>query len=131
MNIKPSGQQVEKWIAKASSEGGKILDPNKLAGLAAAWGAAQAQQPTVEEPELPEAAKCEGGWGEPCVYYYTSRQMHDHFQAGVRAGAAGSQDAKLISLLKEARKIIRASSSRNLVKDWDQRATAAMQGDRQ
>ncbi len=28
--------------------------------------------------------------------------------------------------LKEARKIIRASSSRNLAKDWDQRATAAL-----
>ena len=42
MNIKPSGQQVEKWIAEASSEGGKILDPNKLAGLAAQWGAEQA-----------------------------------------------------------------------------------------
>lgn len=49
MNIKPSGQQVEKWIAKASSEGGKILDPNKLAGLAATWGASQAQQTKVEQ----------------------------------------------------------------------------------
>lgn len=45
MNIKPSGQQVEKWIAEASSEGGKILDPNKLAGLAAQWGASQAGEP--------------------------------------------------------------------------------------
>ena len=32
----------------------------------------------------------------------------------------------LLGLLKEARKIIRASSSRNLVKDWDARATSAM-----
>ena len=32
----------------------------------------------------------------------------------------------LRELLKEARKIIRASSSRNLAKDWDQRATAAL-----
>ena len=48
MNIKPSGQQVEKWIAEASSEGGKILDPNKLAELAAKWGASQAQQTTAD-----------------------------------------------------------------------------------
>ena len=52
---------------------------------------AQAQQTT--EPELPEAAKCEGGWGELCVYYYTAAQMHEHYAAGVLAGAAGSQDA--------------------------------------
>jgi hypothetical protein len=33
----------------------------------------------------------------------------------------------LLGLLKEARKIIRASSSRNLVKDWDGRATQAIE----
>lgn len=32
----------------------------------------------------------------------------------------------LTGLLKEARKIIRASSSRNLTKDWDARATRAI-----
>jgi hypothetical protein len=32
----------------------------------------------------------------------------------------------LIELVKEARKIIRASSSRHLAKDWDQRATEAL-----
>jgi hypothetical protein len=32
----------------------------------------------------------------------------------------------LLALLKESRKIIRASSSRNLVKDWDGRATTAI-----
>lgn len=37
-------------------------------------------------------------------------------------------DARLFDLLKEARKIIRASSSRNLAKDWDERATAAIKG---
>lgn len=63
-------------------------------GRLEAFGASQAQQQTtVEEPELPEAAKCEGGWGELCVYYYTAAQMHEHYAAGVRAGAAGSQDA--------------------------------------
>jgi hypothetical protein len=33
---------------------------------------------------------------------------------------------ELLVALKEARKIIRASSSRNLVKDWDVRTTAAI-----
>ena len=32
----------------------------------------------------------------------------------------------LLGLIKEARKIVRASSSRNFVKDWDQRTTAAI-----
>lgn len=108
MNIKPTSEQCQVWSSQAESfainissqgrHGGKgfaELFNTKFAELAAQWGASQAQQTTVEEPELPEAAKCEGGWGEPCVYYYTSRQMHDHYAAGVRAGAVGSQDAKL------------------------------------
>lgn len=33
---------------------------------------------------------------------------------------------ELVGLVREARKIVRASSSRNLVKDWDRRATAAL-----
>lgn len=33
---------------------------------------------------------------------------------------------EIVGLLKEARKIIRASSSRNLVKDWDERTTKAI-----
>ena len=36
------------------------------------------------------------------------------------------ENAVLRGLLKEARKIIRASGARNLAKDWDQRATAAL-----
>ena len=36
------------------------------------------------------------------------------------------ENAVLRALLKEARKIIRASTSRNLAKDWDQRATDAL-----
>ena len=39
------------------------------------------------------------------------------------------QEAELTSLLKEARKIIRASSSRNLAKDWDARTTKLLKGD--
>ena len=37
-----------------------------------------------------------------------------------------AQRDALLGLLKEARKIIRATSSRNLVKDWDRRTTAAI-----
>jgi hypothetical protein len=40
-----------------------------------------------------------------------------------RAHRLETQRDALLGLLKEARKIIRASSSRNLVKDWDQRTT--------
>lgn len=36
-------------------------------------------------------------------------------------------DNKTPNLLMEARKIVRASSARNLVKDWDARATAALE----
>lgn len=36
------------------------------------------------------------------------------------------QQALLVALLKEARKIIRASSQRQLAKDWDQRTTQAL-----
>ena len=25
--------------------------------------------------KLPEPAKCEGGWEDPCVYYYTESQL--------------------------------------------------------
>lgn len=34
--------------------------------------------------------------------------------------------AELIGLLKEARKIIRASSSRGITRDWQQRATLVL-----
>lgn len=66
-------------------------------------------QAAIEEPELPEPAlyRCEDcrktGLMIHCsdpincggmVSYYTAAQMHDHFQAGVRAGMVQSQDAK-------------------------------------
>ena len=62
---------------------------------------AQAQHTT--EPELPEAAKCEGGWGELCVYYYTAAQMHDHFAAGVRSGMGQSQWQPIETAPKDGR----------------------------
>ena len=46
----------------------------------------------------------------------------DLYTARVKLNAAAST----LDLLKEARKIIRASSSRSITKDWDERATAAI-----
>jgi hypothetical protein len=43
---------------------------------------------------------------------------------------AESSDTGLLDLLKEARKIIRSSSSRNLAKSWDERVTAAIAAQR-
>ena len=43
-----------------------------------------------------------------------------------KAQRAEAQRDALLGLLKEARKIAPASSSRNLAKDWDQRTTAAI-----
>ena len=45
---------------------------------------------------------------------------------GRRNAMAPEQLKELITLLKEARKIIRASSQRQLAKDWDTRATQAL-----
>ena len=45
---------------------------------------------------------------------------------GRRNAMAPEQLKELIALLKEARSIIRASSSRQLAKDWDTRATQAL-----
>ena len=114
MNIKPTPEQVDDWELEAAkyaeSQTSEYYEyqqakNEKFAELAAQWGAAQAQQTT--EPELPEAVAYAQYEDHPTeavgdvVYYhpnnapksanplYTSRQMHDHFQAGVRAGAAG------------------------------------------
>ena len=54
-----------------------------------------------------------------------SREWTRAYNEGYEDGIKDSSD-ELIVLLKEARKIIRASSSRNLVKDWDERATKAI-----
>ena len=51
------------------------------------------------------------------------RTVREAHEAGTRLTA---QRGALLGLLKEARKIIRATSSRNLVKDWDRRTTAAI-----
>lgn len=69
------------------------------------WSAEQAQHPTAKEPELPEAVaqfNWNAGGFEWLTQYnydkhhkkplYTATQMHDHYQAGVRVGAARSQD---------------------------------------
>lgn len=60
-------------------------------------GASQAQQPTIAEPELPDAVARHNGGGFEWIAdwlptsdlnYYTATQMHDHFAAGVRVGTA-------------------------------------------
>ena len=49
--------------------------------------------------------------------------MTDKQPDALRLAAVEAQRDELLGLLKEARKIIRASASRNLAKDWDQRTT--------
>ena len=56
-----------------------------------------------------------------------TREYGKGYDEGYADGLKDASDNKdLLFLLKEARKIIRASSSRNLVKDWDERATQAI-----
>lgn len=103
MNIKPTEQQVREWAEGAGKyadmkhkawEAWDLLRDQKLAELAAKWGAAQAQQPT--EPEawsIPEWSKQDDLGGRvPSDVRVALNEAH---RAGVRAGAAGSQDAKL------------------------------------
>ena len=115
MNIKPTSEQCQVWSSQAESfainirsqgrHGGKgfaELFNTKFAELAAQWGAQQAE-PSAPEPELPEAAKCEGGWGDLCVYYYTAAQMHEHYAAGVRSGMGQSQWQPIETAPKDGR----------------------------
>lgn len=61
-----------------------------------------------------------------CPYFGPS-PARDAWLAGWEAREAqNAQCGALAELLKEARKIIRASSSRQLAKDWDQRTTQAL-----
>lgn len=116
----------------------------------------QAQQTTVEEPELPEAVAVvskfndlggEIDWTSRTILpvgakVYTAAQMHDHFAAGVRAGAAGSQDAKRYRWLRdEARRVDWARNfkettayvlcNRVTPEQMDRDIDLAMQGDKQ
>lgn len=59
--------------------------------------------------------------GEPALQRTITR-----LQQQVRDLRASRDDA--LKLLAEARKIVRASASRNLAKDWDRRATARLGG---
>lgn len=103
MNIKPTQAQVREWVEGAGKyadmkrktwEAWDLLRDQKLAELAAQWGAAQAQQTT--EPEawsIPEWSKQDDLGGRvPSDVRVALNEAH---RAGVRAGAAGSQDAKL------------------------------------
>ena len=56
-----------------------------------------------------------------------NRLLHErHHDDNVEYTRVLAQRDALLGLLKEARKIAPASSSRNLAKDWDQRTTAAI-----
>lgn len=59
---------------------------------------------------------------------YTADQMRAYARAALAQRMERLTDGQLSALLKEARKIIRASSSRSLAKDWDRRATQALAG---
>jgi hypothetical protein len=126
MNIKPTPEQVIAWAEQAynavtyadvedKGTHRRVIE-NKIAELAAQWGYEQAQQTTVEEPELPDAVAWstgisfeQAGTTRPrsenifkltskrqpehgfTLGLYTAAQMHDHYAAGVRAGMGQSQ----------------------------------------
>lgn len=66
--MKPTLEQVREWIAQIKSDSGEAYT-QELCELAAAWGASQAQQTTVEEPELPEAVAWVKGLPEGTTHY--------------------------------------------------------------
>lgn len=64
---------------------------------------------------------------EPHTYTWTKLEEETIRAAMVAAYNERVEDnTRLRVLLKEARKIIRASSSRSITKDWDERATDAL-----
>lgn len=52
--------------------------------------------------------------------------LQAHADAAAELRRLHEANQELLKILKESRKIIRASSSRNLSKDWDVRTTAAI-----
>lgn len=108
---------------------------NLQAGYAAArleiesLRASHKQAPAQPAPHLQGATTDEVDVPYQCPYFGPSPHR-DVWLAGWYAckvrEAKNTQCAELAELLKEARKIIRASSSRQLAKDWDRRATQAL-----
>lgn len=155
MNMKPTLKQVQEWRAMAyryaDKQNGNYneadeLAQEKFAELAAAWGAEQAQQTTVE-PELPVAV---AHISDPDAFdayevipVYTAAQMHEHYQAGARAGAAGSQDARRYRAIRDGLEVEPDNSGIvvSLIDDFggetlrgeqaDSAIDAAMQGEQQ
>ena len=60
------------------------------------------------------------------LYAAGDKHQRDTEEAAAELRRLHEANQELLKILKEARKIIRASSSRNLVKDWDVRTTAAI-----
>ena len=69
-------------------------------------------------------------WEEKAATWLASpeaaQRLEGYRDLAQRLERAEAQRDALLGLLKEARKIAPASSSRNLAKDWDQRTTAAI-----
>ena len=64
---------------------------------------------------------------EPHTYTWTKLEEESIRAAMVAAYNERAEDNTILrGLIKEARKIIRASSSRSITKDWDERATDAL-----
>ena len=107
--MKPSPEQVREWDIASIAYADETTDQYpcwedardmKFAELAAQWGAEQAQQAPVEEPELPEPVIAREEYAVGTGEFYTATQMHDHYAAGVLVGMAQqSQDAKRLDWL--------------------------------
>lgn len=109
--MKPSLEQMQEWRSQAIEYAHGITNhyPSwkdavdlKFAELVASWGAEQAQQAPVEEPELPEPVIAREEYAVGTGEFYTAAQMHDHYQAGVRAGMGQSQDARRYQWLRDS-----------------------------
>lgn len=81
------------------------------------WQTSKEQQMKTPLPEHPE----------PHTYTWTKLEEESIRAAMVAAYNERAEDNTILrGLIKEARKIIRASSSRSITKDWDERATDAL-----
>ena len=149
MNIKPSKDQMREWhdAAVMSATPGSLAFTWTVAELAAQWGAAQAQQTTVEEPELPEPEAIRhsfdgygwmyidnghgSGWRSgidkaDAEFMYTAAQMHNHYQAGVRAGAAGNQWQPIDSAPKDGKCLVLVDTDDGVLKSAEVERTNAL-----
>jgi hypothetical protein len=90
-------------------------------------GIANKLRQAIAEAEKQEPIGCTDDEGNAYQYGYTGPKFAPNIKlyANPQPKREPLTD-EIVGLLKEARKIIRASSSRNLVKDWDARTTKAI-----